>query len=95
MGCLTIDTFTPSLCSGVVWHLGKVLSDLGLLCSQPDVDGFRIDSPLVDGLEILSLSPSVFLIIFAAEDESNMVNQPFSVDSHELVAEWVGLDATN
>lgn len=37
----------------------------------------------------------MLLVVLASKDESNVVDQPFSVYPHEFVTEWVGLDAAH
>lgn len=77
----------------VVGHKGEILGDLCLLHAQPHVDRLRVHRPLVDGLEVLELWPCASEVVLTAENQGDIVDEPFSVDSHELVSEGVGLDA--
>lgn len=69
------------------------MCNFGLLLSKPYVNGFCIHCSLVDSLQILQFRPSSPQVILSSKDQGNVMNQPFSVDSHELVAEGVRLDA--
>ena len=48
-----------------------------------------IDSSLVDFLQEAKLRTSILQIVLASQDQCDVVDDPFSVDPHELMSEWV------
>jgi hypothetical protein len=75
----------------IIGNDGKILLDVVELDLKLLVYLVRIHCTLVDLLQEIEFGSRMFEIVFASQYSCNVMNEPLSVDTEELVAEGISL----